>query len=75
MERPTARPADASDALTVSEIGVCVGGSVLVMITVILRYIGRWILQQRLNAGKGKRGERIWGLDDRKCIRAARRTA
>ncbi|KAF2441169.1 hypothetical protein P171DRAFT_366918 [Karstenula rhodostoma CBS 690.94] len=64
MERPTERPAHAKDTLTVSEVGVCAGGIILVTITVILRYTGRWILQRRMNAGKGRRGEGIWGLDD-----------
>ncbi|KAK7184162.1 integral membrane protein [Paraphaeosphaeria sporulosa] len=64
MDRPPERPAHANENLTVSEIGVCVGSIVLVTITIILRYTGRWILQQRMNAGKGRRGERIWGLDD-----------
>ena len=62
------RPADADESMKVSELGVCVGGSVLVIITVILRYIGRWILQTRMNKGRGKRGEKIWGLDDCKCF-------
>ncbi|KAJ4344584.1 uncharacterized protein N0V89_012328 [Didymosphaeria variabile] len=64
MEMPAERPSHANDTLTASEVGVCVGGIILVTISVILRYVGRWILQKRMNAGKGKRGERIWGLDD-----------
>ena len=73
MEIPTERPAHADDTVTASEIGVCVGGTILVTITVILRYTGRWILQQRMDAGKGKRGERIWGVDDRKYTHVRKR--
>lgn len=72
MAGPTERPEHADDNLTVSEIGVCVGAAVLVTFTIVLRYIGRWILQQRMNAGKGRRGERIWGLDDGECSGVAK---
>ncbi|KAF1971184.1 hypothetical protein BU23DRAFT_471645 [Bimuria novae-zelandiae CBS 107.79] len=60
----TERPANADDTMRASELGVCIGGSILVVITVVLRYTGRCILQKRMNEGRGKRGERIWGLDD-----------
>ena len=61
---PTKLPANANETMKASELGVCVGGSILVVITVMLRYIGRWILQRRMNEGRGKQGERIWGTDD-----------
>ncbi|KAJ4301085.1 hypothetical protein N0V90_003175 [Kalmusia sp. IMI 367209] len=64
MGTPTEHTPNTRDNMKASEIGVCVGASVLVVITVILRYTGRWILQKRMNDGRGKRGERIWGLDD-----------
>ncbi|KAL1595728.1 hypothetical protein SLS60_009417 [Paraconiothyrium brasiliense] len=73
MERSNERPSHANDTLTASEVGVCAGGIILVTVSVILRYAGRWILQKRMNAGKGKRGERIWGLDDRKVPEKAKR--
>ena len=58
------RTADDNENITASEIGVCAAGSILVLITVVLRYTGRLVLQRRMNEGRSKRGERIWGLDD-----------
>ncbi|CBX99796.1 hypothetical protein IAQ61_002971 [Plenodomus lingam] len=64
MDIPTERPANADETLKTSEIAVLVASSILVFFTTILRYLGRWVLQQRLEAGKGRKGERIWGMDD-----------
>ena len=61
---PPKPPANANETTTASELGVCAGGSILVVITVMLRYMGRWILQKRMNEGRGKQGDRIWGTDD-----------
>ncbi|CAO2652677.1 Nn.00g009600.m01.CDS01 [Neocucurbitaria sp. VM-36] len=64
MDIPTERPADADETQTASEIAVLAAASVLVFVTTVLRYLGRWVLQKRLEAGKGRSGDRIWGLDD-----------
>jgi hypothetical protein len=68
MDIPTKRPANADETLTVSEIAVVIAASILVFATTVLRYIGRWVLQKRLDAGKGRSGDKIWGLDDCKSI-------
>jgi hypothetical protein len=68
MDIPTERPANADETLTVSEIAVVIAASVLVFATTVLRYMGRWVLQKRLDAGKGRSGDKIWGLDDCKSV-------
>jgi hypothetical protein len=68
MNIPTERPANANETLTASETAVLIAASILVFATTILRYTGRWVLQKRLEAGKGRNGEKILGLDDRKSI-------
>lgn len=67
-EARAVRTANDNETMTASEIGVCAAGSVLVVVTVVLRHMGRLILQRRMNEGRGKRGERIWGLDDGKKL-------
>ncbi|KAH9862408.1 hypothetical protein J1614_011063 [Plenodomus biglobosus] len=64
MDIPTERPANADENLTTSVIAILVAGSTLVLVTTILRYLGRWVLQKRLEAGKGRSGDKIWGMDD-----------
>jgi hypothetical protein len=68
IEIPTARPADADDTEITSEIAIMVSASILVFVTTILRYLGRWVLRSRLHAGKGRIGDKIWGWDDCKSI-------
>lgn len=68
MDIPTERPANADETQTGSEIAVLAAASVLVFVTSVLRYMGRWILQKRLKAGKGRSGDQIWGLDDCKSM-------
>ncbi|KAI8943870.1 hypothetical protein NX059_001841 [Plenodomus lindquistii] len=64
MDIPTERPADADETLKSPAIAVLIAGSIVVLLTTILRYTGRFVLQQRMKAGKGRSGDRIWGLDD-----------
>ena len=63
MEIPTELPANAGETQTYSERAITASGCALVGITVILRYLGRWCLKRRMDAGKGK-GERVYGMDD-----------
>lgn len=64
MNIPKERPANANDTQTASEIAVTAAASVLVFITVILRYLSRWALKKRVDASKGTRTDTIYGLDD-----------
>ena len=63
MEIPKELPANAGDTQTERSKAVTAAGIALVSITVILRYLGRWCLKQRMDAGKG-RLERVFGMDD-----------
>jgi hypothetical protein len=64
MEVPKERPANADNTLTASCIAVTVSACVLVLISVFLRYLGRWVLQKRQDIGKGRTKGRVYGLDD-----------
>ncbi|PVH95495.1 hypothetical protein DM02DRAFT_645316 [Periconia macrospinosa] len=61
---PQQRPADANDTETLSEIAVTTSATVLVTISVFLRYLGRWVLQKRVQADRGGSGDAVYGLDD-----------
>lgn len=63
MEVPTERPANAAETQTLSSEAITGTACGLVVVVVILRYLGRWILKRRIDLGKGKI-ERVYGLDD-----------
>ncbi|KAF2683323.1 hypothetical protein K458DRAFT_452824 [Lentithecium fluviatile CBS 122367] len=57
-------PANTDKTLTTSCIAVTTAACVLVVISTILRYLGRWVLQKRQEIGKGRDSGRVYGLDD-----------
>ena len=63
MEDSKEFPANASETQTRASRAIAVTGCFLVVVTVVLRYLGRWCLKQRMDAGTGK-AERIYGMDD-----------
>jgi len=64
MEVPKELPANAGETQTRASRAIAVTGCIIVAVTVILRYLGRWCLKQRMNdAGTGK-AERVYGMDD-----------
>lgn len=60
------RPADAGETETVPEIAVTTSATVLVTISVFLRYLGRWVLKKRVQAEREGGGDLVYGLDDGK---------
>jgi hypothetical protein len=72
MEVPQLPPVNANDTKTTSEIAVAVAATLLVAVTVFLRYLGRWVLQKRVEAGKARSGQTVYGLDDGK-VKVGRR--
>jgi hypothetical protein len=65
MDIPTERPANADETLLASEIAVNTTASIVVLAAILLRLFGRWILMQRVAAGKGGKNT-AFGLDDGK---------
>ncbi|KAF2876443.1 hypothetical protein BDV95DRAFT_625681 [Massariosphaeria phaeospora] len=63
MDIPTELPANAGETQTVAERAITICACILVTITVILRFLGRWALKRRMDSGKGRR-ERVYGMDD-----------
>ncbi|KAF2176565.1 hypothetical protein K469DRAFT_742884 [Zopfia rhizophila CBS 207.26] len=62
MDIPTELPANAGETQTYSACAITIAGCILVGITIVLRYLGRWCLKRRQDIGKGK-GD-IFGMDD-----------
>ena len=60
---PTVMPSNAGDSVVATELGVTTAGCVLVGITMVLRYLGRWALMKRV-ASSGTKAEKILGWDD-----------
>ena len=65
MDIPTERPANADETLTESELAVTSTAIVVVVFSVILRFLGRWVLQKRVDSGKAN-GAQVLGMDDSK---------
>ncbi|PSN69123.1 hypothetical protein BS50DRAFT_521432, partial [Corynespora cassiicola Philippines] len=63
MDIPTERPANADETLTESELAVTSTAIVVVVFSVILRFLGRWVLQKRVDSGKAN-GAQVLGMDD-----------
>ena len=63
MEVPRGLPAYAGETQTRASRAIAVSGCALVAVTVVLRYLGRWCLKQRMDVGTGK-AERVYGMDD-----------
>jgi len=63
MEASKGLPANAGETQTRASRAIAVTGCALVAISVVLRYLGRWCLKQRMDAGTGK-AERVYGMDD-----------
>jgi len=71
---PKERPANADNTLTASCIAVTVSACILVIFSVILRYLGRWVLQKRQEVRKRSTMGRIYGLDDGEWITSSATT-
>ncbi|KAF1996049.1 hypothetical protein P154DRAFT_609589 [Amniculicola lignicola CBS 123094] len=63
MDMPTELPANANETQTSSARAINAACCALVAITVVLRYLGRWVLGRRVAAGKGRTKE-VYGMDD-----------
>lgn len=63
MDIPKTLPANANETKYFSATAVTVSAAALVAITVVLRYLGRWLLHRRNALSNGKT-ERVYGLDD-----------
>ena len=66
MDIPTERPQNADETEITAEIAVTASATVLVSISVFLRYLGRYVLKKRVKTDKVRKGSPVYGLDDGK---------
>lgn len=64
MDIPKERPQNADETEITAEIAVTASATVLVSISVFLRYLGRWVLKKRVKTDKVRKGSPVYGLDD-----------